>query len=267
MSAGAEAVEGCRRPGWLLGMRGIFRLTWGGLLAWRRVPGLIALILLNPLLATLALSAAPEEHLSGGFEMWVLRLYVSFMVPIACLISGGAMIRDELQAGTLGFLITRPLSRARLLLLKYLCHGLWLEVALGLNVVLLAAGSLYLGVENGLETCGWLLGIQLVMIPAYMAISVVLGLVSKRYVMLGVLYGFIVEMGIGQIPSNINTISVSRHFQSLLGYFSDLETGLDLPGWGVPGAVLAVVTINLLALGVGMLLFSLKEFQEDEAPK
>jgi hypothetical protein len=154
-----------------------------------------------------------------------------------------------------------------LLLIKYLCHVCWLEVALGLNVSLLAAGSRYLGVESGLVNCAWLLGIQSLMIPAYMAISVVLGLVSKRYVMLGIVYGFIVEMGIGQIPSNINAISLSRHFQSLLGHYSKLLTGVDLPGWGAPGALLAVVTITLVAIGVGMLVFSLKEFQEDDAPK
>jgi ABC-type transport system involved in multi-copper enzyme maturation permease subunit len=218
-------------------------------------------------LATLALAAAGHEDRAEGFEMWVLGLYATFMVPIACLLSGGAMIRDELQAGTLGFLLTRPVHRARLLILKYLCHVVWLEFALGLNAVLLSLSGLLLGIKGALLIGLWLLGVQILMIPAFTALSVVLGLLTRRYLLVGILYGFIVEMGIGQIPTNINALSLSRHFQALLGECTALSGTVQLSSWGIPGAILAVLALTGVGLGGAAALFSLRELLETETPR
>jgi len=256
-----------RRPTAVGALQGIFRLTWSGLLSWRRLPAALALVLANPLLATLALAAAAPENRAEGFEMWILRLYVMFMVPITCLLSGGSMIRDELQAGTLGFLLTRPVHRARLLILKYLCQVVWLELTLGLNALLLTLSGLLLGIEGTLQIGLWLLGVQILMIPAFTALSTLLGLVSKRYVLLGILYGFIVETGIGQIPTNINAVSLSRHFQSLLGQCPALDATVSLSSWGIPGAILAVLTLTAVGLAAAAALFSIREFLETEAPR
>jgi ABC-type transport system involved in multi-copper enzyme maturation permease subunit len=245
----------------------VFRLTWSGLLAWRRAPGVLVLVFANPVLVGLAVGGAAVEHRNEGFEMWILNLYAAFMVPLACLMSGGSMVRDELQAGTLGFLLTRPLHRARLLLLKYACHTFWLELTLGLNAVLLSLAGHLLGIEGALLIGLWLLGVQTLVIPAFTALSAVLGLASKRYVLLGILYGFIVEMGIGQIPTNINTLSLTRHFQALMGQCPALEATVALSSWGIPGAILAVVGLTVAGLAVAAALFSLREFLEAEPPR
>ena len=253
-------------PTFLGALQGMLQLTWSGLLAWRRAPALLALVLANPALATLALATASGQR-EEGFRMWILHLYVPFMVPISCLLSGGSMIRDEIQAGTLTFLVTRPLSRARLLLLKYVCHVAWLELMLALNAGLLTLAGVALGIDGALVTGLWLLGVQTVMIPAFTAVSVFLGLVSKRYVLLGVLYGAIVEVGFGQIPTNINVLSLSRHFAALMGRCPNLESTIPLPAWGMPGSILAVLLLTAVVLGASALFFSLREFLETEAPK
>ena len=53
------------------------------------------------------------------------------------------LIRDELQADTLGFLITRPVKRAQLILVKYLSQAVWLEILLLVEtrLLLFAAGA------------------------------------------------------------------------------------------------------------------------------
>jgi len=42
------------------------------------------------------------------------------------------------------------------------------------------------------------------------------GQITKRYLALAVVYGFIVEMGIGAIPTNVNNFSLVRHLKTLL---------------------------------------------------
>lgn len=246
--------------------QGILRLTWSGLLAWRRLPGVLVLVAASPTLAALALWTA-HDHRDEGFRMWVMHLHTHFMVPIACLLTGGAMMRDEIQASTLPFLVTRPLSRARLLGLKYLCHVLYLEGMLALNVVLLTLVGLSLGLPKAAVLGAWLLVVQAVMIPAFMAISTVLGLASKRYVMLGVLYGAIVEAGFGQIPTNINVLSLSRHFSTLMGRCPALENATVLTVWDMTRSVLEVGVIGAVALGLGTVLFTYLEFLEADTPK
>jgi ABC-2 type transport system permease protein len=245
---------------------GILRLTWSGLLAWRRIPGLIALVFASPLLATIAL-AASRDHQSEGFRMWILNLHANFMVPIACLLSAGSMIRDEIQAGTLPFLITRPIRRSRLVLLKYVCHVAWLEVVLGLNATVLTLCGMALRIDGAFTMGLWLLGIQTLLIPAFAGVSVLLGLISKRYLLLGILYGCVVETGFGQIPTNINVLSLSRHFQGLMGKCAEIGTTVPLPAWGVPGSLLAIALIGGVALAASMVLFSEREFLETDAPR
>jgi hypothetical protein len=126
----------------------------------------------------------------------------------------GALIRDELETDTLGFLTTRPLSRARLLLIKYLSQTAWLEIWMLVQALLLfAAGSL-----RQIPALGGLiplfLAAQFLAVLAWGALGLFLGQVSKRYMALALLYGLIVEMGIGRIPTNINTLHscvISRH--------------------------------------------------------
>jgi hypothetical protein len=105
------------------------------------------------------------------------------------------------------------------------------------------------------------------MIPAFTALSVFLGLLSKRYVLLGILYGFIVELGIGQIPTNINVLSLSRHFQALLGQCPTLDHTIALGSWGATGAILMVCALTVLGVGASAALFSFREFCDTEAPK
>jgi len=218
-----------------------------------------ALVLANPVLVAVVLFAA-GDYRATFLERWILELYAPFMVPIACLVSGGSIIRDEVQAGTLPFLITRPMGRARLLLVRYLCQAVWLECALGMNAVLLTVVGLAYAVPEAEAMGFWLLLVQALLIPAFTAVSVLLGLISRRYLLLGVLYGFVVEVGIGQIPTNINTLSLSRHFLALLGGSPVYETGFGLSGWGAGGEVLAVVVLTGVALGAGAILFRQREY-------
>ena len=62
----------------------------------------------------------PAWDWTTPFYHWLVDFYFFVILPLGCVRASGALIRDELQADTLGFLTTRPLSRARLLAAKYL---------------------------------------------------------------------------------------------------------------------------------------------------
>jgi hypothetical protein len=201
----------------------------------------------------------PAWNRTAPFYRWLVGCYFFMILPLGCVRACGGLIRDELQSDTLGFIVTRPVRRATLLLMKYLCQAAWLEMlALAEALLLFGAGRL-----REIPSLGSLiplfLAAQFLAVPAWSALGVVLGQVSKRYLALALLYGLVVELGIGAIPTNINSLSLMRHLQTLLSLNTDLQSLFQWTGAGVlfPEAMLLLATA--LFLGVAALLFTFLE--------
>ena len=194
------------------------------------------------------------------FYHWLIDCYFFIILPLTCVRACGALIRDELQADTLGFLITRPVSRARLLAVKYIAQVVWLEMVL-LAETLLLFGA---GLERDITGLGGLfplfIVIQIAAIPAWCALGALLGQITTRYMAAALVYGGVVEMGIGRIPTNINSLSLLRHLETLLSKNGTLEGIFNWEVGNVWVAVLALVLAPLIFGGAAALLFSVIEY-------
>jgi hypothetical protein len=197
---------------------------------------------------------------TASFYHWLVDFYILLIVPLACVRGCGALIRDEVQTDTLGFLITRPISRARLLVVKYLSQVLWLELLLMVETLLLFAA----GAARGIPALGVLLplvlAVQFLAIPAWSALGVLLGQVTTRYMAAALVYGGVVEMGIGRIPTNINTLSLMRHIKTLLSQNAALQGVYDWPEGRVATALLALAVAPVIFMTVSALLFTYIEY-------
>jgi hypothetical protein len=205
-------------------------------------------------------SGEPFWTRSGAFYHWLIDFYFFVMLPLNCVRTCGALIRDELQADTLGFLTTRPLSRASLLLAKYLSQTAWLQLLMGVQTVLLflAGGLRQIPALWGLVTL--FLITQVLAVFAWSALGTFFGLVTNRYMALAMVYGLIVELGIGRIPTNINTLSMMRHLKVLLAHNPSLQEIYDWSGKGVPLSVAALVLSTAIFLSLATLLFTFREY-------
>jgi hypothetical protein len=197
---------------------------------------------------------------TSPFYHWLIDFYFFVILPLSCVGACGALIREELQTDTLGFLTTRPLTRATLMVVKYLSQSAWLQIVLLVQALLLfAAGSL-----RQIPALGALLplflGVQFLAILAWSALGAFLGLVTKRYMAISLLYGFIVEMGIGRIPTNINTLSMMRHLKSLLAHNPALQDVYQWPMRSVAFSVAALCLGTVVFLSLAALMFTFKEY-------
>ena len=128
------------------------------------------------------------------------------------------------------------------MLLKYLCPS---RVAGngGLVEALLLLGA---GASRAIPQLGSLLPLflaaQFLAVPAWCALGLFLGQVTKRYLPMALVYGLIVELGIGDIPTNINTLSLMRHLKTLLSHDAALQS---LYQWTGSGVVLPVAALML----------------------
>ena len=194
------------------------------------------------------------------FYHCLIDLYFFIVLPLSCVRTCGALIRDELEADTLSFLTTRPLTRARLLLVKYLSQMAWLQLWLvAQTLLILGAGTFQLVPALG-NLLPLLLGAQVLAVLAWCALGLLLGQISKRYMALALLYGFIVELGIGRIPTNINSLSLMRHLQKLLAFNPALQDTFSWPAPAVAGPISALVLATVLFLMGATLLFTYKEY-------
>lgn len=205
-------------------------------------------------------SNGPVWTRTSPFYHWLIDFYFFIMLPLSCVQVCGGLIRNELQAATLGFLTTRPLSRARLVIIKYLSQTAWLQILLLVETLLLfEAGNL-----RQIPALGALLPLflaaQFLAVFAWSALGIFLGQISNRYIALALVYGAIVELGIGRIPTNINTLSLMRHLKTLLAHNPALQNIYEWTGTGVPFSIGALVMAAAIFLSLAALLFTFLEY-------
>jgi len=210
------------------------------------------MIILVALLPLLALITSSDSHIRG-FLMIALNFHLGIVIPLVCLIQMAAPIRDEAEQGTLPFLATRPLPRTTFFLLLHGCHLLWLEIVFLVAGLLLLAAGFYLEVPDITEMIGPFLLAQAGALVAFSGLSALIGLLTRRYLLLGLLYGSVIEVGIGGIPTNINVLSLSHHVRVVVSVFDPADlflrsnsgtaliSGLVLIATGVIAAVLAAL--------------------------
>jgi len=194
------------------------------------------------------------------FYHWLIDFYFFIILPLTCVRGCGPLVRDELQADTLGFLITRPVGRARLLMVKYLSQVAWLEMLLLLETLLLFAAGAARQVPSLATLLPLMLGVQFLVVPAWSALGLFLGQITPRYMATALIYGLVVEMGIGRIPTNVNTVSIIRHLRSLLSHNTALHAVYAWPSDAAAPAICALVAASVIFLGMAALLFSAIEY-------
>ncbi len=238
------------------------------LLTWRKktVPGSLPALLASVFALPLFVLLVFDVEGTSGYYM-LIGVYLRIILPFYALVSFGDLIRDEIQSNTLVFLTTRPLSRARLFLIKYLCLMAWIQLLmLAQGVFLWLAGC-----AHKIEAMGPLLPLlltaQFLAVLVFGALSALMGLIHKRFLVLGVLYGLVVEIGIGQIPTNVNNLSMTRHLKILLGNHPIFHDAFQYDPTGTATSVLAILTAAVGFLGLGALLFSRLEFLRGDEMK
>jgi hypothetical protein len=202
----------------------------------------------------------PRWGRTGSFYHCLVDLYFFIILPLNCVSLCGAVIRDELEADTLSFLTTRPLSRASLLLLKFLSQTASIEIWLAAQTILIFVAGRLRDVPDLGALLPAFLGAQVLAVPAWSALGLLLGQISRRYMAIALVYGAIVEMGIGRIPTNINTLSLMRHLKTLLSHCSALQNVFNWPTASLATPLLALLGATVLFLAAAALLFNYKEY-------
>ena len=223
----------------------IARITARALFGRRRFLLLIPLPLLLiglPLLAE-SLGADPE-HWS---EPVIVGLGLAVVLPVIALVVGTGVLGSEIDDGTLAHILAKPLSRAEIIFSKYVVAVAVTALTAGvpLFVTGLLAGSTSLAV-------GLLVGAAVGSL-AYCALFLLLSLLTRRPVLLGLIYILVWEGLLGNLLTGTRVLSVTHYVQAVadrIAQSSLLDTTVTLP---VAVAMAFIVTVGATVLAVDRL--------------
>jgi ABC-2 type transport system permease protein len=188
-------------------------------------------LLLLPLPALLIALAVLCQALGVTVSDWgkpvIVGLGLSVMLPVVALIVGTGVLGSEIDDGTLAHILAKPLPRGEIVLSKLAVavSVTFVTTAVPLFVVALIGRSMSLGLGLAL---GSLLGSI-----AYSALFVALSLLTRRPVLLGLLYILIWEGLLGNLLTGTRVLSIQQYVIALGQRVADadgvLETTVSMP--------------------------------------
>jgi ABC-2 type transport system permease protein len=212
----------------------IASITLRGLFGRRRFLLLLPLPVLLIGLAWLsdALGADPDDW----FNPVVIGLGLVVVLPIMTLIIGTGVLGSEIDDGTIVHILAKPLPRREIILAKLVVSWLvsWLVCGVPLAITGFMAGSsrLALGLFVGA-------GVGAL---AYSALFLVLSLLTRRPVLIGLIYVVLWEGVLGNVLTGTRALSVQQY----VGTVADKVSGSPL----LQGSVSLPVSLGMAAVFV-----------------
>ncbi|NMO51076.1 ABC transporter permease subunit [Actinoplanes sp. TBRC 11911] len=211
-------------------------ITVRGLFGRRRALLLLPLPLL--LMALAAICRGYDVKPSDWGQPVIVGLGLAVVLPVIALIVGTGVLGSEVDDGTIIHILTKPLPRRDIILAKLLVAWVVtaLTTAVPLFVVGLLADSTRLGVALAIAAVVGSL--------AYSALFLLLSLVTRRPVLLGLVYVLVWEGLLGRFVSGTRVLSIEQYVITLADKIA--PTGLLDGKVSVP---VAIVMSAIFALG------------------
>jgi ABC-2 type transport system permease protein len=190
----------------------VFALTVRGLVDGRRYLAL-ALLAAVPVIAAAVFAAAGDIDPRIFWARLAQRLIIPTVTAFIAVVIAASAVADERDDGTILYLVSTPLSRLGLIVTKILAAWTTSMALLGPSVLI--AGAVALGDRVTPGMLLWpLAGVALATL-AYCAAAVLLAMVSRRPVVIGVLYILLWEGSIATFAASADRLSLAAYGRAI----------------------------------------------------
>ncbi len=224
-------------------------LTSRSLLGRRRTVVLLLLPLALLALCTLArilagLDADIRRELDGPLAPGLLSAFgIAILMPLLGLIAGTGSIGPEIDEGSIVYLLAKPLNRYSIVLTKLLVA---VGVVVAFGVVPVGIAGVVLTGEVGAVTVAHAVG-ALAAGVAYVAVFLLLAVVTRNAVVIGLIYALIWESLVGGLVPGAQALSIQQWalavVREVLGGSADRLGVTSAVGFGTGLVLLVVVTL------------------------
>ena len=227
---------------------------------WLVLAGMLAVLVL------FSMATSPDrETAAQRFIPWAVGFYLTFLLPILAFLTAGGVMRDEMKGGTVDYVLTRPLPRPVFLLCKFVAHLICAQVDFLCALAVIVGVGVYWQVPNLWAALPHLLAMQVLLLAAYSAFGFLSAVLTSRYVVVGLVYGGIVEIGLGRIPTQLNRLSMIRQvhavFEPLVRTAETAETttASAVEPASLPMTAAIIVTFTVASLAIAAAVFAWRE--------
>ncbi|MDI1461636.1 ABC transporter permease [Catellatospora sp. KI3] len=223
-------------------------ITLRGLLGRRRSLLLLPLplILIGITAVGKAIGAQPDELA----EDVLIGMGVAVLLPLVSLIVGTGVLGSEIDDGTVVHILTKPIPRSRIILAK-------LAVATLVSAVVSAVPMYVAAAVGGVADLGLALAAACAVgALAYSALFLALSVVTRRPVLLGLLYVIIWEGLLSNVVAGTRSVSVQHYVIAIAQKIS----GSDLIGTTISATVAAVMSVVITVAGTWLAVQRLRSF-------
>ena len=242
-------------PDWRRALGGVWRLTYCRFLAPTQLGVLAGLLGLLALLTLSSMHRGNAEH----FAQWSVSFYLTFVVPIVAFLSAAGLIQDDMKPATVDYVLTRPVRRSAFVLYRYLSHTVCLQMQCLLALSVLVAVGVFRQVPDLAAITPSLLLAQILAVMAFSALGFAFSAFTGRYLILGIVYAGIIEAGIGNIPTQLNRLSMTHHVRTIASSILHLHRRGTTEADNLPASITALLVFSIVLLAVASALFSLRE--------
>ncbi|HEY7269407.1 MAG TPA: ABC transporter permease subunit [Dehalococcoidia bacterium] len=228
----------------------IFNLSLRQLL-FRRSTLVLALVCLLPIVVAVVFRL---DNPNVNVERWTARvlflgLAVTTVMPLTALLLGTTAIGDEIEDGTVVYLLTKPIERWQILLPKLLAS--WLLTALLVVPATVIACVIAL---QGSGSTDFLFGVGAALVLgalAYVAVFVFLSVATSRALITGLVYVFVWEGAVTGIFRGTRYLSIRHYMLSIASWIAGTPSNIFSAYVGGETAlimcVIAIIAAALLA--------------------
>jgi ABC-2 type transport system permease protein len=175
----------------------------------------VALLFVLPVgLAVLIRSVNPDvpERFIEFALLWIL--IPQALLPLVSLLYASGIVQDEQEEQTITYLLTRPIPKWLLYLIK-LAATWTTTVVLVMTLTALTCAAIYFGAETDLSETAWrclkAAGILSIAVITYCSIFGAMSLITKRTLIVGVIYTAAVEGLLANLPLSLRWGTVIYH--------------------------------------------------------
>jgi ABC-2 type transport system permease protein len=210
---------------------------------------------------------SPETYdAAQQYGLLTVFFVFGFVLTILSIIFCSGVVAEEVEQKTIVYLLTRPVPRWRILLMKYLAAVLvttgigWLAV---IAIALATYGPSKLGESS--------LGRDLLILPSgvivYSAIFLLFGTLLNRPLILALIFAFGWEPLVRILPGYGQYCSINTYLRVLaphdvpagmINFLNQLSAGVDPPSQ--PFAWTVMITLTVAALLAAFITFSVREY-------
>jgi ABC-2 type transport system permease protein len=220
----------------------ILRLTVGQLVRQRRTLLLVILAALPVALAILfRVTGGTPEH-EPDFPVGLLAHFtVGLILPLTALVIGTAALGQELEDGTIVYLVGKPMPRWNVVLAKI--AAAWLVTSAVVVVSVVVSGAVMLAGYSDLDLVPAFSAAALLGALAYSAMFVSLSIRFGRALIIGLTYVFIWETLVSQFIVGVRFLSVRAYTLSVAESLADPRSQLLEHSLGVVPALILVAVL------------------------